>query len=97
MTTRGVRFGRQMKLAEIGEAGQARLERAAIALGAEGFTRTIEKAYLERAGAQVAGDGARVSVDPSMLGLRHEAAKEVGEGALRALAAIREVIAKGTG
>lgn len=92
MTASRVRYGRQRRLAEIGEAGQARLEAAVVCLAAQGFAREIERSYLDRAGPRTGEDGLAIEVDPAILGLRHEAAREVGEGALRALAAIRKVV-----
>jgi hypothetical protein len=108
-----VRHGRQIRLAEIGEAGQARLASRAVAPSGAGLAREIEETYLARAGVRVragaarggAGEGsdatddpgqapaaAPARVDPSILGLRHGGAREVGEGALRALAAIRALL-----
>lgn len=90
------RYGRQIRLAEIGEEGQARLLAATPALGGEGFAREVEQTYLALAGtrptpAQTAGE-APVEVDVATLELRHEAAREAGEGALRALAALSAIV-----
>jgi molybdopterin/thiamine biosynthesis adenylyltransferase len=45
------RYTRQIRLREIGEGGQARLEAAEILLGGEGVARDVERAYLRLAGA----------------------------------------------
>jgi hypothetical protein len=97
-----VKHGRQIRLAEIGEAGQARLASRAVAPCGQGLAREIEETYLSRAGVRVRedgvragegdGDGAPLRVDPALLGLRRAGAREVGEGALRALAAIRALL-----
>jgi hypothetical protein len=47
------RFGRQIRLAEVGEAGQSRLCRAAVALGGTDFVREIEGRYLCAAGVSI--------------------------------------------
>ncbi|MBX3188664.1 MAG: hypothetical protein KF819_16725 [Labilithrix sp.] len=89
-----VRYGRQIRLPEIGEAGQARLAEAEIVLGGAGAAREIEATYLVRAGARVVheGDDAALSVDVGALGLRHAAARDVAEGALRALVGIHAAL-----
>lgn len=84
------RFTRQIRLADVGESGQAKLSAARVALRTEGFARTIEEAYLRAAGVNVVdGDGQLAKVD---LGLRHTAASEVADGAFAALVTIREVL-----
>lgn len=47
------RFTRQIRLAEVGEAGQARLAAARVQLGATGPAREIEERYLRAAGVGV--------------------------------------------
>jgi hypothetical protein len=93
------RYTRQIRLADVGEAGQARLEASPVVLGGTGFARWIEERYLRAAGVgRAAPDGAATAppgVDPSVLGLRHEAAREVGDGALRALVALRRALGAG--
>jgi hypothetical protein len=94
------RYGRQIRLSEIGEAGQARLCAAAVRPSAVGFARTIEERYLRAAGLRLAPTSAEATnadadVDASTLGLRHAAAREIGDGALRALKAIRSALASG--
>jgi hypothetical protein len=86
------RYTRQVRLAEIGERGQAALAGARPALGARGFAREVERNYLALAGTVPEDDGVPASVDVATLGLRHEASREVGEGALRALAAMRAIL-----
>ncbi len=94
-----MRHTRQIRLPEIGEAGQARLASSEVVLGGRGLARDVERTYLRLAGAtpreDAAGDGAD-EVDVSSLGLRHAAARDVGEGALRALAAVRRIVGIGT-
>jgi hypothetical protein len=93
------RYGRQMRLPEIGQGGQGKLCAAKVAVSSTGFVRTIEERYVRLAGMQVAEDEASVdpesgdvSADVTSLGLRHPPAREVAEGALRALIAIRTVL-----
>ena len=92
-----LRFGRQSRLPEIGEQGQARLGEAKVALGSEGFARTIEEKYVRGFGASIDA-GARVhAIDAEILGLESPAAREVGEGALRALVALRSILESSRG
>jgi hypothetical protein len=93
------RFSRQSRLAEIGPSGQSKLCTATVGVRSRGFAEEIERRYVLRAGMQEAtsNEAATVSVDlPAdalvALGLRHGAAREVAEGALRALVAIRSVV-----
>jgi hypothetical protein len=92
------RYGRQTRLPEIGEAGQTRLCDAKVVLGAEGFARTIEERYVRGFGATpVDGegdDGQEHRREPHVAGLafENEAAREVGEGALRALASFKTIL-----
>ena len=87
-----LRYGRQTRLPEIGEAGQARLSGAKVALGGEGFARTIEERYVRGFGGAIADDGPTHPVDPAILGIEHDAARGMGEGALRALVALRGIL-----
>lgn len=96
------RFTRQIRLKDVGEAGQAKLLAASFAPRTTGFARTIEETYLRAAG---------VGVDPSTrgaaaaenvltrgapdLGLRHAAARDVADGAYAALVAMRAVLLGG--
>ena len=86
------RYTRQIRLAEVGDAGQEKLLAAEVRPGASGFAREVESTYLGLAGVRVTEAGAREEVDVATLGLEHDAAREVGEGALRALAAIRAIL-----
>ena len=90
------RYSRQIRLSEIGIDGQTTLCAARVALVGDGFARTIEERYLRRAGVQTVDDRRTVAPDDATsltsLGLRHAAAREVGAGALRALAGIRSAL-----
>ena len=86
------RFTRQIRLADVGEAGQAKLAAARVALRTEGFARTIEERYLRAAGVGVAEAESQLPKLAVDLGLRHTAAREVAEGAYAALVAMREVL-----
>lgn len=91
-----LRYTRQIRLPEIGEAGQARLAAAAIAPSGQGYARTIEATYLRLAGVGTVREEevGTLDADVSSLGVRDPAARDVAEGALRALAAIREALAR---
>jgi hypothetical protein len=87
------RLTRQIRLPEVGDAGQARLAAAHVDAAVEGFAADVARNYMHRAGiGAVAPGGARVGADVGALGLRHPAAREVGEGALVALAAVRAIL-----
>jgi hypothetical protein len=91
------RYGRQIRLADVGEVGQAKLCATEVKLGASGFARDVEERYVRSAGMKVAPpDGGSppppVEQHLSALGLHHRAASEVAEGALRALVAIRAAL-----
>lgn len=88
------RYGRQMRLAEIGFGGQMRLLACDAPLGGGGFAREIESLYLARAGARpVDGEATPCSVDLSAF--EHGAARDVAEGAFRALLVMRHVLGIG--
>jgi hypothetical protein len=92
------RFTRQIRLREIGERGQAKLEAAEIVLGGRGEAREVERTYLRLAGArplEAGAPGAALDVDVTSLGFRHATARAVGEGALRALTAILRILEVG--
>lgn len=86
-----LRYTRQIRLPEIGEEGQARLAAATVAPSGLGEARTIEATYLRLAGIGTVRDDevGALDVDVASLGVRDPAARDVAEGALRALAAIR--------
>ena len=78
---------------EIGEAGQARLAAARVALSArDEDTQAFELGYLAAAGVTVVEGERELAVDVDALGLKDPAARAVGEGALRALVAIKEIV-----
>ena len=112
MTIDRVRHGRQIRLPEIGEAGQERLGSSTVALGGAGDALEIESAYVKGAGITVRetadGDakakaGADAKAHELLLGLalKDSAARDVADGALRALCAMRKILgiagAGGTG
>lgn len=88
------RYGRQIRLVEIGEAGQAKLCAASVELAAEGFARFIEERYVRGSGMSIMSRAAWPARETHVpeLGLRQASAREVAEGALLALATIRSVI-----
>ncbi len=95
-----LRHGRQVRLREVGVAGQERLVATRAPLGGDGEARLVERAYLLAAGAQVR-DGADTDAPPlpvawASLGLRHPGPLEVGEGAMRALVAFRGAVLSAT-
>ncbi len=93
-----LRYGRQSRLPEIGDGGQARLCEARVALGSSSeLARTIEGRYVSGFGASVDTAGRRFDVDPNILGIDAAAAQEVAEGALRALVALRAILEEGKG
>ncbi len=90
-----LRFMRQMRLPEVGEAGQARLSSTILPLTTEGFAAEVEARYLRGAGAAVqlgAPPLRRIGGNVPELGLDDAAAREVAEGALAALVALRAVL-----
>lgn len=89
------RYGRQLRLVEIGEAGQAKLCAASVALVAEGFARVVEERYVRGSGMSItsaATPRAPVPAEMPELGLRHAPAREVADGAMLALVALRAVL-----
>ena len=101
----GARHGRQICLAEIGEAGQARLDAAEAVLGGAHDAREVEATYLRLAGLKVreahATASARAKAKPDekvavealrTLGVRDPAARDVADGAMRALITMRTVL-----
>ena len=83
------RYARQIRL--LGEEAQSRLSSSTVMPSGIGLAREIETRYLVAAGVSI-GEGESTSVDVDSLGLRHAAAREVGEGALRALVAMRRML-----
>jgi hypothetical protein len=101
------RFGRQIRLQEIGEEGQARLEASEVVLGGAGDAREVEGMYLRLAGLKVreayasASAKAKAKAKPDeklatdavkALGVRDRAAQDVADGAMRALVAMRAIL-----
>lgn len=112
MTIDRLRHGRQIRLPEIGEAGQARLYASEVVAGAVGDAREIEVAYLARAGVKVAAEvkaggknkpgAAQADLEEhaavlGSFGIADSAARDVADGSLRALLAMRRIlgVAKG--
>jgi hypothetical protein len=94
------RHGRQIRLPEIGEAGQERLGAAEVTLRSTAeAAREVEAAYLRAAGIRVArnepGSVAQNEPGSVSLGVRDPAARDVAEGALNALVAMRRVLGVG--
>jgi hypothetical protein len=103
-----VRHGRQVRLPEIGEAGQERLVASEAILSGSAYARETEAAYLARAGVRVVDDAnaaakakTKAEADGSAavhtfalesLGTRDVVAREAADGALRALLAMRKIL-----
>ncbi len=100
MTIDRLRHGRQIRLPEIGEAGQERLVASEVVLSGAGAAREIEAAYLGAAGVTVR-DVAGAQDDPTAkarleaLGVSDPAARDVADGAMRALVAMRALLGVG--
>jgi molybdopterin/thiamine biosynthesis adenylyltransferase len=100
MTIDHVRHGRQIRLPEIGEAGQERLASSEVTLGGVGDAREVEAAYLRAAGVDLREKGKPpTSADArahaallATLGMTDRAARDVADGALRALVAMRAIL-----
>ncbi len=108
MTIDRVRYGRQIRLAEIGEAGQERLLATEVILSAVGDAREIEATYVARTGMRVVDDAradakerAKALADGqaatrtallASLGIADVKALDVADGALRALLAMRKAL-----
>jgi hypothetical protein len=105
MTIDRVRHGRQIRLPEIGEAGQERLYASEVVLQSAGDAREVEAAYLVRSGVRVVDDASAATALEARsasstayadtfaaLGMRDRAARDVAEGALRALVAMRSAL-----
>ncbi len=103
-----VRHGAQIRLSEIGETGQARLASSEVALRTVGHAREVEAAYLERSGlhvdasarassqavrnAETCAEASTYAAVLASLGMHDVAAREVADGALRALFTMRKVL-----
>ena len=88
------RFTRQVRLPEVGEQGQARIERGELKLGEhlDALGRDVARRYAQGAGlvreVETVADAAPSAVDH----FRHPASRSVAAGALTALRAIREAL-----
>jgi hypothetical protein len=86
------RYVRQRTLAAVGDAGQQRIEAATYATRGTGDAATVERSYLERAGAR------HFSPAPELPPFVHAAvfvspaARDYAEGAWRALAQLRRAL-----
>jgi hypothetical protein len=114
MTMSAYRHTRQVRLAEVGEAGQSRLAAAEVEVRSAGFAGEVEARYLAGAGvgalrvasevhmaaaramdASVRLELGSVSAAPELppgLASLEGAAREVAEGAYRALAGVRAAL-----
>lgn len=91
------RYARQMRLAEIGEAGQASILEWCARIPS-GYTGDIAALYLRHAGMRVERDGGGESVAVGASDLPESAvAKQFAEGAWLALAQINLALGKGAG
>jgi hypothetical protein len=94
----GLRFTRQVRLAEVGEEGQAKLESAVVTVCGDGTPQRVEARYLRGAGLVVVVD-ARAAVAersdavPAWLADLSPAARDVAAGAHAALDVVRSVLA----
>jgi len=86
---------RQMLVAEVGEAGQARLEKASAPLAGDGFAHSIAVLYASRAGvgAFEAGTIDEWALVPDFV--ENRAAREMVAGSRAALAAMRTILLPG--
>ena len=86
------RYTRQIRLAEVGVTGQARLEEAEIELRSTGEAGRVESFYLEAAGARcVRAKSADEAEHVLPVLVRDSAAREVARGAHAALFALRRL------
>ncbi|MGO8992918.1 MAG: hypothetical protein ACLQVI_06295 [Polyangiaceae bacterium] len=91
--TAALRFTRQVRLAEVGEEGQARLTCVAVRVAHDGLAGDVEARYLVGAGARVAVPlGGTVEPLPSWLASLSPVAREVASGAYAALSAVRATL-----
>lgn len=92
MSVPSQRFERQARLAEVGEAGQRRIEAAKLSVGASG-SADVEAMYLERAGVA----HVRRSREPDQSfqhgdAFRYDVCRIYGAGAWRALRQLSDVL-----
>jgi hypothetical protein len=88
------RFTRQVRLAEVGAAGQARLEAtvAHLASADVGCAHAVERAYLERAGVTVSPSPSLPALSTEWLEELAPSAREVATGAYAALMTMRRAL-----
>lgn len=100
MTNGDERFSRQVRLAEVGLMGQARLARSTVSIcrgpdSADPTAAQIEEAYLRRAGVGRTATQATVPVPfVHAQHFRHSRCCQVASGAWRALEQIKRVLAE---
>jgi len=89
----GDRYSRQRRLAEVGDAGQARLERAEIGVAA-GTAASIELAYLARAGvrAVLISRWQAPETFTHAAHFRHASSRRLAAGSWRALQQIKRIL-----
>jgi hypothetical protein len=88
---------RQRRLAEIGDAGQSRIERAGARISSRDEGSMIELSYLLRAGVRSASiERAEPRAFPHAGAFRFAVARTVGAGAWRALDTLRRALEVGT-
>jgi hypothetical protein len=89
-------FARQRRLAEVGDAGQARIERAEVRLSAHEPGAIVGMSYLLRAGTRAVSLHVKPSVEstafPHAGAFRFAVTRELGAGAWQALAALRRAL-----
>ncbi len=89
------RYARQQQLVAVGELGQARIVAATYQVGDDAsVTSSVARQYLQRAGAGRFEPARDVPEFVHAAELRHPAAREFAEGAWRALAQLRSVLAR---
>jgi hypothetical protein len=89
------RYGRQILVAEIGEAGQARIEVATVALSGPGLAHEIACTYAERAGVSRIVPGLIDEREKAPTFLENATARAVVAGSRAALAALRSALGAG--
>jgi hypothetical protein len=92
-----VRYTRQVRLAEVGVAGQARLETTEATVGGdERLSSRVCARYLESAGVRVTrGTGTRGPEMPAWVAALDPSAREVATGAYEALSVMRAALLEG--
>ena len=94
-----LRHTRQARLAEIGEAGQARLVASEVVVSLDGFAGDIEARYLAAAGVRVVrrskdqGEAIIRGAEEPPFGITDPSAAELARGAHTALVRMRAILA----